>query len=112
VIAHLGNPWVDSAAEVAYKNPNVYLDGSALMVGDLSDLSDADRDRFIVEPVRWALGYLEDPTKLMFGSDWPLVDIGDYADAFRRAVPPGQQRAVFHDNAVRVFKLPRAPLVP
>jgi hypothetical protein len=36
VIAHLGNPWIQSAAEVAYKNPNVWLDGSALMVGDLS----------------------------------------------------------------------------
>jgi hypothetical protein len=105
VIAHLGNPWIETAAEVAYKNPNVYLDGSALMVGHLDEVSPEDLERYVVGPVRWTLGYLEDPTKLMFGSDWPLVAIGDYADAFRRAIPPDQQRAVFHDNAARVFKL-------
>jgi hypothetical protein len=105
VLAHLGNPWIESAAEVAYKNPNVYLDGSALMVGDLGEVSAQDLERYVVAPVRWTLGYLEDPTKLMFGSDWPLVDIDAYADAFRRAVPAEQQRAVFHDNAARIFKL-------
>jgi hypothetical protein len=36
VIAHAGNPWIESAAEVAYKNPNVYLDGSAFVIGDCS----------------------------------------------------------------------------
>jgi predicted TIM-barrel fold metal-dependent hydrolase len=105
VLAHLGNPWIASAAEVAYKNPNVVLDGSALLVGDLSELSVEDRDRYVVEPLRWLWGFLEDPQKLMFGSDWPLVDIGDYAAVFRLAIPPEHHRAVFHDNAARVFKL-------
>ncbi len=35
VIAHLGNPWVQSAAEVVYKNPNVYADASAFLIGKL-----------------------------------------------------------------------------
>ena len=38
VIAHCGNPWIESAAEVAYKNDNVYLECSALLTGDLSSM--------------------------------------------------------------------------
>ena len=34
VIAHCGNPWIESAAEVAYKNPNVYIECSAMLTGD------------------------------------------------------------------------------
>ncbi|HXV87192.1 MAG TPA: amidohydrolase family protein, partial [Gemmatimonadales bacterium] len=33
VIAHAGYPWIQSAAEVAYKNPNVFLEASAFMLG-------------------------------------------------------------------------------
>lgn len=109
VIAHCGNPWIQSAAEVAYKNPNVTLDGSALLIGRLGDVPKEQVDRYIAQPIGWMLGYMEDPTKLMFGTDWPLVDMAEYAEAFRRAVPPKHWRAVFHDNAARVFKLPGAP---
>jgi len=105
VLAHVGNPWVQSAAEVAYKNPNVYLDGSALLIGDLSKQPPEKVEEYVVTPLRWVFGYLEDPKKLMFGSDWPLADIGAYAEAFARAIPKEHHRAVFHDNAVRVFKM-------
>ena len=40
----------------------------------------------------------------MFGSDWPLNDIAAYVRAFKRAIPEEHWRAVFHDNAARVFK--------
>jgi predicted TIM-barrel fold metal-dependent hydrolase len=50
-------------------------------------------------------GYLEDPKKLMFGSDWPLVSMNPYVEAYKRAIPREHWKAVFHDNAVRVFKL-------
>jgi predicted TIM-barrel fold metal-dependent hydrolase len=103
VIAHAGNPWIESAAEVAYKNPNVVLDGSAFLVGDLSGKSPGQVDEYLVRPLRWIFGYLEDPTKLMFGTDWPLVGIGPYLEAFKRAIPREHWRAVLHDNAARVF---------
>ncbi len=105
VIAHLGNPWIPSAVEVAYKNPNVYLDGSALMIGDLRRAPPEELERLVIEPVRWALAYLEKPDKLMYGSDWPLVDMAAYAELFQRALRPEQRRAVMHDNAARLFKL-------
>jgi len=105
VIAHCGNPWIESAAEVAYKNPNVYLDGSALLIGNLDRMPRAKVDAYVVRPLAWVFGYLEDPTKLMFGSDWPLTDINSYVSAFKRAIPREHWKAVFHDNAARVFKL-------
>ena len=105
VIAHCGNPWIESAAEVAYKNPNVYLDGSALLIGDFRKMPPGQLDVSMVKSLAWTFSYIEDPTKLMFGSDWPLVDIKPYADVFKRAIPKEHWKAVFHDNAVRVFKL-------
>ena len=103
VIAHCGNPWIESAAEVAYKNPNVYLECSALLIGDLSK-KQQQVDTYVVRPIAWIFGYLEDPTKLMFGTDWPLTSIKPYVDAYKRAIPKEHWRAVFHDNAARVFK--------
>jgi len=105
VIAHCGNPWIESAAEVAYKNPNVYLDGSAFLVGDMSKRPRAEVDKYMVEPLAWIFGYVENPDKLMFGTDWPLVDIPAYVEAFKRAIPKQYWQKVFHDNAVRVFRL-------
>lgn len=107
VIAHAGYPWYRTAAEVAYKNPNVYLEASAFMVGLPSERTPEWLDGYVVEPVSWIFGYVEDPSKLMFGSDWPLVDIPGYIEAYKRAIPPAHWRAVFHDNAVRVFRLDR-----
>ncbi|MBI3544908.1 MAG: amidohydrolase family protein [Deltaproteobacteria bacterium] len=109
VIAHCGNPWIESAAEVAYKNPNVYLDASAFMIGNLDKQPQEKIDEYVVKPLRWIFGYLEDPNKLMFGSDWPLTYIATYKRAVQRAIPREHWKAVFHDNAVRVFKLKPAP---
>lgn len=103
VIAHCGNPWIESAAEVAYKNPNVYLDGSAFLIGDLSEMPREKIEDYVVKPLRWVFGYVEDPTKLMFGSDWPLTSIQQYLEAFKKAIPSEHWRAVFRENALRVF---------
>lgn len=105
VIAHLGNPWIESAAEVAYKNPNVWLEGSALLIGDVSTLPIAQVEEFLIRPLRWAFGYIENPNKLIYGSDWPLNNMSAYLAAFKKAIPPEHWKAVFHDNAAHVFKL-------
>ncbi|MEK6543442.1 MAG: amidohydrolase family protein [Elusimicrobiota bacterium] len=103
VLAHCGNPWIESAAEVAYKNPNVYLDGSAMLIGNLDEQPITDVDTYMVKSLAWVFGYVEDPKKLMFGSDWPLTDIPSAVAAFKKAIPKEHWRAVFHDNAARVF---------
>jgi predicted TIM-barrel fold metal-dependent hydrolase len=105
VLAHCGNPWIQSAAEVAYKNPNVYLECSALLAGDLSKMPPEKVDTYVVQPIAWIFGYLEDPSKLMFGSGWPLTKPGPYLDAYKKAIPKQYWPQVFHDNAARIFKL-------
>jgi uncharacterized protein len=112
VIAHCGNPWIESAAEVAYKNPNVYLDGSALLIGDLSRLAPEDVDAYLIRPLRWIFGYVENPRKLMFGTDWPLTAVGPYLEAFKKAIPEDSWKDVLYNNAVRVFKFPGMKLLP
>ena len=109
VIAHCGNPWIESAAEVAYKNPNVYLDGSAFMIGDLSKSSKEEVDEAVVKPLRWVFNYVEDPNKLMYGTDWPLTDMKSYIVAFKRAIPRQYWKKVFYENAVKVFGFPEIP---
>jgi uncharacterized protein len=106
VIAHCGNPWIESAAEVTYKNPNVFMECSALLIGDLSQTPKEKVDTYVTRPIAWIFGYLEDPSKLMFGTDWPLNKIKPYVDAYKAAIPKEHWQAVFHDNAVRVFKFP------
>jgi uncharacterized protein len=93
---------------VTYKNPNVYLEASALMVGDADEQPAEWVEEYVTDPIRWIFGYVEDPSKILFGSDWPLVAIGSYVEAYKRAIPREHWQAVFHDNAVRVFRLDTA----
>ncbi len=106
VIAHLGNPWVQTAAEIVYKNDNVYADVSAFLIGDLTRKSPEDIEEYVVKPIRWAYGYVEDPHKLMYGTDWPLTDMKSYIWAVKRAIPRARWRDVFYNNAQTVFKIP------
>jgi predicted TIM-barrel fold metal-dependent hydrolase len=65
----------------------------------------ADVEEYLVKPITWIFGYVEDPSKLMYGSDWPLSKMSSYIEAFKRAIPKEHWQAVFHDNAAAVFKL-------
>lgn len=103
VIAHLGNPWIDSAAEVIYKNPNVYGEASALLIGDLKDAEDVDT--YLVKPLKKAFGYVGNPSKFMYGTDWPLVDMKAYLEAYKKAIPEKYWCDVFFKNAVKVFRM-------
>ncbi len=108
VIAHCGNPWIKTAAEVAYKNANVYLDLSGLMVGNLHQYSIENIDEYFVKPITWTFNYVGNPSKILYGSDWPLVEMGQYIETTKKAIPKKYWKAVFHDNAARVFKLKQA----
>ena len=103
VIAHCGNPWIETAAEIAYKNPNVFIECSALMTGDMDAIDPDAVERYVTDAIRYVWGYIEDPSKLMFGSDWPLVDVESYVRAYAAAIPPEHHAAVFHDNAARIY---------
>ena len=105
------DPWIPAAAGVAYRNPNVVLDGSALLAGNLKNASPQQIKNYVEMPVRWILMEVADPGKLMFATGWPRTDVGIYLEAFKSALPSGTWQAVLYDNAARVygFAAPKTP---
>lgn len=105
LLAHIGNPWIASAAEVVYKNDNVYADTSALMLGDVSQVPAEVVDELVIKPIRWFRMFVESPKKLLFGSDWPLLKVAPYIETVKKAIPPEQWRNVFYQNAIDFFRM-------
>lgn len=108
VIAHLGNPWMTDAAEVIYKNMNVWADLSGLVVGDAEAFTAEERQetvRDVIEGVRRALRYAERPNRFLYGTDWPLAPMTAYRDLVRAAVPEVFHDLVFEDNTRALFRL-------
>ncbi|HLC45291.1 MAG TPA: amidohydrolase family protein [archaeon] len=102
VLAHFGQPWFWDAAEVVYKNKNVYADLSgALITGAGSEgLHDV-----VVAKLREAFALLGDYSKLMYGSDWPAATMQFYSGFVKEAVPEKHHFKVFHENAKKVYHL-------
>jgi uncharacterized protein len=108
VICHLGNPWVTDAAEVIYKNMNVWADLSGLLVGDDGVLgSDEAREQAadLAHEIRRGMKYAERPNRFLYGTDWPLAPMTAYRDFAREAVPAEYHDCVFEENARRLFRL-------
>lgn len=81
VMCHLGNPWFMDTAQVLYKNDNVWADVSGLALKEPDDVY----MRFLADGVQRMVSYMGDPgTKLMYGTDWPLADMGMYQRLFDR----------------------------
>lgn len=52
-----------------------------------------------------ALDYIENYDKVLYGSDWPLVNITKYIQSIKSIIPPEYWNKVFYENAKRLFKL-------
>ena len=106
VLCHFGNPWVDEAAEIVYKNKNVYADTSGLLAHPSHPLFDR-----MIELCRRRLleGILMvgSADRVLYGSDWPLLDL---KVALRLVtsldLPERDRAAILGKNARRLFGLP------
>src|SRR5262245_24894129 len=108
VLAHAGNPWLREAAEVVYKNVNVWADLSGLVVGDAEAFTAEDRKdavQDVLAGVRQAFRYAERPNRFLYGSDWPLAPMKAYRELIRSAIPEVYHSQVFEDNARLLFRL-------
>ena len=105
VMCHIGNPWVQDAAAVMEKDPNVCADLSGLLEGRV------DLDRYFrqqegyVSYLRTWMEYAEDYGRIRYGTDWPLVNIPEYIEFIRRLVPEEHHEKIFYENAVRIYQL-------
>ncbi len=102
VIAHFGDPWVLDAAEVVYKNDNVYADLSGLINGTEEDVDNLLQGRYF-DHLLHALAYLDNYKKLIFGTDWPIVAIRPYIKLIRQIVPLQYHEDVFYNTALKVY---------
>jgi hypothetical protein len=108
VLAHFGNPWLLDAAEVVYKNANVWADLSGLVVGEAPAFTAEERRdtlQDIAAGIRQAVRYTERPERLLYGSDWPLAPMPAYRDFIRSVIPENHHQHVFADNARALFRL-------
>src|SRR5512135_879539 len=76
IIAHMGFPWVREAAEVCYKNKNVYADISGFVYKHFDGESLPKFQKTLHE-----FAEIADSDRLLFGSDWPIASQGSYLDA-------------------------------
>ncbi len=103
VMAHCGNPWIIDAVEVARKNPNVSIDLSAFAEGRFTVGGFLENYGGFVQHIQTWLACLGDYSKLLYGSDWPLVRMQDYIALISHIIPPKHHEAVFYHNALSVF---------
>ena len=105
VMCHFGNPFLESAAAVVEKNPNVAADLSGLLEGRV------DLDRYFeeqagyVSQLRTWLTAIQRWDDLMFGTDWPIVNLGEYIAFLQRLLPEKHWEAVLSGNADRIYGL-------
>jgi uncharacterized protein len=106
VIAHLGNPWTLDAAEVIYKNDNVWADLSGFLVGDASLFEAEDWDETLADVagrILYAVQYAEKRDRIVYGSDWPLIPMAPYQRFLADVLPDDWHTEVFEENARRLF---------
>jgi hypothetical protein len=104
VMCHFGNPWLNDAAAVLEKNPNVAADLSGLLEGRVNVSEFMEEKRGYIDMFRSWLSYI-DYQKLMFGTDWPLVNYDEYIDFIARLIPERYHEAVFHETAEAIYKI-------
>jgi predicted TIM-barrel fold metal-dependent hydrolase len=107
VICHLGNPWLVDAMEVVYKNPTVYADFSGLVLGEFTEAF----EDYMEEQIAEVILYAGEPSRFLYGSDWPICSMKSYVEFVRQLKLPEQDRAlILYENSRRLFKLPLPPL--
>jgi hypothetical protein len=110
VICHLGNPWFQDAAEVLYKNDNVYADISGLTLGEFH----YEFERYMLQRVRDMISYMGDPgQQLMYGTDWPLAGMRTYRRFFDSLeLSEEAKEGIAWRTAAGLFKIDLAALEP
>lgn len=105
IIAHLGSPWIPDAAQVCYKNKNVYSDCSGFVYGGFK----AHQRRLFMEYWRRFDDITEATgpggvSKILFGTDWPISDHAPYVEMVEELAGKHRNK-VFHGNAEKLFGL-------
>ncbi|GKS67874.1 4-hydroxyphenyl-beta-ketoacyl-CoA hydrolase [Nitrosarchaeum sp.] len=102
VMCHLGNPWIQDAQEVIYKNKNVYADISGFVIGSFDHFF----EKMIKEKVAELINYAGEPKYLLYGTDWPISSMDSYLNFVAKLKIKQEFRDNFmYKNAKELFKI-------
>jgi len=90
---------------VLAKNPNVCADLSGLIDGRVElDSYFEEQSGYLFLLKSW-MAAAHSWDRLMYGTDWPIVNLGEYIEFIKRLVPEKHWEKVFFDNANAIYKL-------
>jgi uncharacterized protein len=110
VLCHFGNPWIEEAAELVYKNRNVYADTSGLLAHPSSPYFDrmVARARTMLQGAVDTVGA---PDRILYGSDWPLESLTTAVALIEGLdLPLAGKAAILGGNADRLFSPARGAI--
>ena len=100
ILCHMGCPWFMEAAEVAYKNPNVWTDISGIVTYELTKKDKITTARKLSEAINYA-----GAENVLFGTDYPLIS---HADLLKFAktldITNSELRTILYKNASNLLK--------
>jgi len=100
IICHMGSPWQLDTAAVTFKNENVYAETSGLFYKKLDPVTKKFLHRKIEEFIHWNIK----GEKLLFGSDWPITDVGDTIKLINSLhFSKKEKHLIFCGNAKKLF---------
>lgn len=115
VLDHAGKPPIGTPAYAAWREALNVLSRRSNVVCKYSGLMTClprPIRRDSLEPIVMALFNLFGPERLIWGSDWPFMRLAsDYSEWIElslrlvRHLSPDEKRAIFHDNAKRIYHL-------
>ena len=105
VMCHFGNPWLCDAAVVTEKNKNVIIDLSGILEGNFNVDEFLEKSKTYVDMLKMWLNYVGDYDRVMYGTDWPVVNIDSYLEFVKEVIPKEYHEKVFYENAKRVYGL-------
>ena len=91
-----------SLLEVA-RNANVAIDVSGLLEGKPKPLQLFEHQAGFWRQLHTWLNYMGDYSRVLYGSDWPLVNIPLYIRMISYIIPEEHYEEVFYKNALRIF---------
>lgn len=101
IIAHMGYPWIRDAAEVCYKNKNVYADTSGFVYGKFTKHDFINYRNVLNEFIAIA-----GTQKLIFGTDWPISSQKSYVKNIEKIfddLPSIEHKEIMGLRAINLF---------
>jgi predicted TIM-barrel fold metal-dependent hydrolase len=102
VLCHFGNPWIEDAAELVYKHPNVYADMSGLTTG--GGTYGRKLSEWLARKVSDAIYFIGGAEKVLFGTDYPVTSHSDALELVELLdVEASDREKILWSNSRKVF---------